>query len=206
MTKMQLLIGTANRHKRDEIKNILDFPNVEVISLADISPLPAPEENGASFEENAFIKAQYYFEKTGIPCLADDSGLCVKILDNGPGIYSSRFASLDATDMDNNDKLLRLLDKEQDRSAFYTCALAFVDGETEYATEGNFSGWIGTEFRGKNGFGYDPIFYFEDKDGIKSVAELTADKKNNISHRANALRIFHPWFKRYLDQKQLDKT
>jgi XTP/dITP diphosphohydrolase len=206
MKKFTLLIGTGNSHKREEIAAILNFPEIEILTLTDLPPLPEPVEDGGSFEANALIKARYYYQKTGIPCLADDSGLSVNALNGAPGIFSSRFAGENANDRENDDKLLSELKGVKKRDAHYTCVIAFTDGITEKTAEGKFFGKIGYEYRGSYGFGYDPIFYFEHQGKVISVAELDPKIKNNISHRANALRNFYPWFQKYLAEKLLDKS
>ena len=197
---MKLLIGTGNSHKLKEISNILDFPEVQFISLKDLPAVREPDENGLSFAENALIKARYYFDNFGIPCLADDSGLEVNALNGGPGIYSSRFAGPEAEDMDNNRLLLQKLANIEDTSANYVCVTAFVDEKNEEVFEGKFYGKIGRDFKGKNGFGYDPLFYFEHKGNLKTVAELEPEIKDSISHRAIAVHRFKAWFKNYLSE------
>ena len=153
MSTTKILIGTGNTHKLKEITNILNFSEVEFFSLTDLPPVVEPDENGQSFTENALIKARYYFEKFSTPCLADDSGLEVYALNGQPGIYSSRFAGLNASDMDNNRLLLLKLANIKDTAANYVCVAAYVDSRNEKVFEGKFYGKIGREFRGNNGCG-----------------------------------------------------
>ena len=147
------------------------------------------EENGVTFAENALIKARTVCKATGIPALADDSGLMVDALDGAPGIYSARFAGEQRNDDDNNRKLLQLLDPvgEAQRTGQFFCAIAIVlpDGR-EYAVEGICRGKILRSLQGSGGFGYDPLFYVEELG--KTFAELTLDEKNEISHRGRANR------------------
>ena len=200
MAQSKVLIGTGNAHKLMEISQILDFPDIEFLSLNDLPEIEEPEENGYTFTENAIIKARYYHKQFGIPCLADDSGLEVDALNGAPGIYSSRFAGDDAKDIDNNHLLLQKLKNINDTSANYVCVAAYVNDNIVEVFEGKFYGYIGREFRGNNGFGYDSLFYFEHKGKLKAVAELEPEIKNGISHRAIAIRRFRTWFKSYLSE------
>lgn len=200
MKSFSLLIGTGNIHKLKEISQILKIEDIDYKTLNDFPEIKEAEENGKTFAENALIKAREYYRQTGIPCMADDSGLVVPDLGGRPGIYSSRFAGENASDMDNDLKLLHKLKEYKNPAAHYVCVVAFVDDKHEECFEGHFHGFIGREFRGKNGFGYDPIFYIKKDTEIKSVAELTDFEKNKISHRAVAVNKFKPWFKKYLEK------
>lgn len=196
MTKEQKLnnlneavIATGNKHKLEEIGAILKEFNLKVLSMKDVD-LEGLEiiEDGSTFKENSLIKAKAVMEKTGKLTIADDSGLEVDVLDNRPGIFSARFAGENATDKENNNKLLRLLKDIplEERRARFVCAMAavFPNGES-LVLRGECHGVIGFEPKGEGGFGYDPLFVV--KDYNQTFAELGEEKKNKISHRAIAL-------------------
>lgn len=184
---MQLLLATHNAHKVEELRRILG-PELDGIELVGYNG-PEPVEDGASFEENALIKARAAFEHSGIPSIADDSGICVAALGGAPGINSARFAGT-RVDADNVAKLLADLKGVADRKAEFRCAAAFVMEGFEHVELGIWSGSVLEETRGKNGFGYDPIFQPE---GFEvASAELTADEKNQISHRKRAFSQLMP--------------
>lgn len=185
----EAVIATGNKHKLDEIGAILKDFKLQVLSMKDVS-LEGLEivEDGNTFEENALIKAKTVMEKTGKLALADDSGLEVDILNNQPGIYSARFAGEKATDEENNNKLLTLLNDVplEKRTARFVCAMAaiFPNGDT-IVLRGECPGIVGFEPKGNGGFGYDPLFIVEEYN--KTFAEIGEEKKNKISHRARAL-------------------
>lgn len=182
---MTILLGTKNKGKIREIKEILDLPGVKLLTYEE-RPFSEVAEEGDSFEENALLKARQICAETGLPVLAEDSGLEVPALDGQPGVRSSRFAREEATDEENIAKLLELLQGVDDRRArFRTVAvLRFPEGR-ELVTEGELWGEIALEPRGKHGFGYDPVFIPE---GLsKTLAELGPEVKNRISHRRQAL-------------------
>lgn len=185
----QAVIATENEHKLKEIGAILKDLHLEVLSIRDAG-LEGLKiiENGDTFEENALIKARAVMEKTGKLAIADDSGLEVDMLNSQPGIYSARFAGENATDDENNKKLLKLLEGVplHDRTARFVCSIAavFPNGDT-LVLRGECPGIIGLEPKGKGGFGYDPLFIVEKYN--KTFAELGEEKKNRISHRAVAL-------------------
>ena len=184
----KIVFATTNEGKVKEIKEILkDFP-IEVVSMKEMGITADIEENGATFEENSLIKARALVKLTGLPALADDSGLEVDYLNGEPGIYSARYLGRD-TDYDykNNyiiDKLSGAKGKE--RSARFVCVISLVlpDGR-EFVERGVVEGLIGYEQKGENGFGYDPIFYLPEYG--KTSAELPPEEKNRISHRGKAL-------------------
>ena len=184
----KIVIATANAHKLAEIKEILKPLPVELLSLKDFPEIPPIEETGTTFEENALLKARPVFEHCGLLTLADDSGLEVDVLNGQPGILSARYAPFpDATDADHRRFLLQeLKDKEQPWEAKFHCAIAMItpDGLL-HLFEGNCPGQILPHERGENGFGYDPIFLLPDRD--QTMAELTNEEKNNISHRGQAM-------------------
>lgn len=186
--KMKVLLASNNGHKIKEIKEILgDF--FDVVSLREAGVESDPEETGATFEENARIKAVAGMKASGMPCIADDSGLEVFALDGLPGVMSARYAGGHGDDSANNEKLLRELENASDRSARYVCVIcmAFPNGH-EIVARGECMGTILKEARGEGGFGYDPLFFFPQFG--KTFAEITAEEKNEVSHRKAALREF----------------
>ena len=184
----KIVFATTNEGKVKEIKEILkDFP-VEVVSMKEMGITADIEENGTTFEENSLIKARALAKLTGLPALADDSGLEVDYLNGEPGIYSARYLGRD-TDYDyKNNYIIDKLSgaKGEDRSARFVCVISLVlpDGR-EFVERGVVEGLIGYEQKGENGFGYDPIFYLPEYG--KTSAELPPDEKNKISHRGKAL-------------------
>ena len=192
---MRLLFATSNPHKIDEVAAILAPLGIDVVSLGELdSTIPEPIEDGATFQANAQIKAVYYAKQTKRLCLADDSGLEVDALGGRPGVYSARYAGVHGEraecDQANNKKLLEQLRgvPTQKRTARFACAmcLAEVDGAVLAETRGTFEGVIGTDPRGENGFGYDPLLYLPDVDCTSG--ELSPDQKNARSHRGIAAR------------------
>ena len=185
---MKIVIATNNQGKVKEFKQMLEPLGYEPVSLRDEGIEIEVQEDGETFAENAHIKAQAVYEICHCPVLADDSGLEIEFLGGAPGIYSARYAGEDATDEERCSKILSELEgvDESLRAARFACALyCILDDDREYSVLGTFSGFIGTEPMGENGFGYDPIFMVDEK---TSVAMLDDDEKNNISHRAEALR------------------
>ena len=179
-----IVVATNNLHKVEEYRQLIGDQKIELRSLADYPAYPGVEENGATFAENASIKALSACKYCDVPAFADDSGLEVAALDGRPGIHSSRYAP---TDEERIAKLLGELKGVTDRRARFVCVIAIAaNGEVIETFEGEVKGRIIDEPRGTNGFGYDPIFV---PDGIdKTFAELTQEEKNRISHRANAYR------------------
>ena len=181
------VFATNNQHKMDEAKQILGS-FAEIVSLNTIGFYDDIEETADSFEGNALIKAKTVFDKTGFPCFADDSGLCVLALNGRPGVKSARYANeLGPVDHSlNNQKLLNELQSQSDRSAFFVtviCAYGFSENPIYF--RGEVHGQIATDLSGAEGFGYDPLFIPQGYD--KTFAELGATIKNSMSHRANAL-------------------
>lgn len=183
---MKIVFATSNPHKLQELQKITETFGVKDIEF--ILPPKGfdPIEDGKTFEENSLIKAKEASRLTGMPALADDSGLCVDVLDGAPGIYSARYAD---TPQARIDKLLKVLDGKENRRAKFVCAMTLVGerGEVLYSVKGECFGKIAHSQAGSGGFGYDPIFLVDDKDG-KTMAELSAEDKNLISHRGQALR------------------
>ncbi|HBQ85831.1 MAG TPA: non-canonical purine NTP pyrophosphatase [Syntrophomonas sp.] len=189
MSKDRLLLSTRNLHKRREMEEILKDLDVEVLTLDEVGISTVIEEDGATFAANAIKKAGTIAILSDCITLADDSGLVVDALDGAPGIYSARFAGENATDQDNNLKLMKLLQEVEIplRTARFVCMIAICtpQGKT-FTVEGRCEGRIGLTPRGQGGFGYDPLFIPEGYD--QSFAELGEAVKNRISHRARALQ------------------
>ncbi len=189
MRTKSLVIATANRRKFHEIEAFLVGLPWDLSSLADHPPLHPPQENGSTFEENAVLKARYYCNELGIPCVADDSGLVVDALGGEPGVYSARYAGEGCADADNNAKLLAALrDVAEDRrgARFVCCAaLTMPDGRV-HVESGTVEGHIARDLRGENGFGYDPMFIPEGHE--LTFGELEPSIKAAMSHRSRAFR------------------
>ncbi len=212
-----LVVATRSRHKLGELRDLLDLPHTRLLSLDDIGVTDEAPEDGATFDENATFKARFYAERTGLPTLADDSGLEVDALGGRPGVHTRRYAGPEATDEENNVKLLGALEglPPDRRTARYRCVLALVDpgadgeasgsqrgeaaGRTARASaaepvpvvvrRGTFEGRIAQGPRGTNGFGYDPIFEPAwEEPGGRTVGLYAAEEKNRVSHRAAAAR------------------
>jgi len=186
---MKLLIATKNLHKIREIRAILrPLLDLDYLSLHDFPEYTPPEEDGSSFEENAFIKATHAAKALQCWALGDDSGLVVPALDNEPGIYSARYAGENATDKDNRIKLLQKLDQlpENDRVGYYICTMALASPVgLQKQVKGLCEGSLITTPRGNQGFGYDSLFIKYDYN--KTFAEIDEETKNRISHRRKAL-------------------
>jgi XTP/dITP diphosphohydrolase len=199
----RLLVATHSTHKLRELRELLDLPNTELVSLDDLGILDDPVEDGATFEANAAIKARAGARASGLPTVADDSGLEVDALGGGPGVRTRRYAGEKATDADNNAKLLdalRGLPPER-RGARYVCVLALAQPEQRgprgglplITARGICRGRIATEPRGTGGFGYDPIFEPEpEPPGGRTFGLWDAAEKHAISHRARAARRLAP--------------
>ena len=182
---MRLLLASTNAHKRTEVAAILAGGPVVLLDLADFPDVPEPPEDGDTFEANALQKARFVFAATGLPTLADDSGLAVDALHGAPGVRSKRFTPAATADA-NNAHLLALLGDRPDRSARFVCALALVCAAGEATLRGTCEGAIATAPRGAQGFGYDPLFLPAATPG-RAMAELSMAEKNAISHRGAAL-------------------
>ena len=183
----RIILATNNPHKIQELRILMGDVNAEIATLADIQDPPVLHEDGSSFQENALQKARAVHAATGLPTLADDSGLEVFYLNGRPGVRSARYSGIDANDERNNEKLLGEMRgvPPRRRRAQFRAVTAFVDGTTEIVTDGVCLGNLGETPRGTNGFGYDPIFL---PDGFtKTYAELGAEEKNRISHRSKAI-------------------
>jgi XTP/dITP diphosphohydrolase len=185
----KLVMATNNANKLREAREILSPLGIEVLSQREAGADCDPEENGATFAENAYIKAKAVYETVGLPTIADDSGLCVDALDGGPGVYSARYAP----EGQHCAKLLSEMKEVPDekRGAAFKCTICFLDENGHTELTGECRGAIGHEMRGTNGFGYDPVFVV----GDRTMAELSADEKNEISHRGAALRELYRFLK-----------
>ncbi|HAM15564.1 MAG TPA: non-canonical purine NTP pyrophosphatase, RdgB/HAM1 family [Eggerthellaceae bacterium] len=201
-----VILATNNAHKVSEISHALNFPGWEFKTLREMGIDSDPEEDADTFLGNARIKARAaHAASGGMAALADDSGLEVDALDGAPGVYSSRFAGEDASDQDNNDKLIADLASvpDDERSARFVCTLVFIDEDgSETVAHGKVEGRIGHEPQGEGGFGYDPLFWPDVFDGECTLAEVPQARKNEVSHRGNALRSLR--FKLELGQAKRD--
>ena len=194
-------MATNNAHKVVELSRILKPLGIDVVSAKEAGiVLDEVEETGTTFSENAFLKANAAFKKTGIASVADDSGLSVDVLNGRPGVYSARYAGENATDADRYNKLLDEMKDipNEKRSAHFTCAICCIlpDGQ-KIEVEGVCNGKIAFEPQGDGGFGYDPVFICNGK----SYAQLTAEEKDALSHRGNALRKLKTELDKYLTTK-----
>lgn len=182
---MKLLFATQNQHKISEIKKIIS-PNIAIQSLGDIHDSTDIPETGTTLEENALIKAWFVYTKFNQNCFADDTGLEVEALNGAPGVYSARYAGEPKSDEKNMIKLLEELKNKTNRKAHFKCVIALILNGKEILFEGILKGEILPEKSGTNGFGYDPIFLPENSS--KTLAEMSMEEKNKISHRAIAVK------------------
>ena len=187
---MQIILATHNRGKMKEMSSILAHLPVKLLTLDDFPQIGEIPETGETLKENAFIKAETVHQKTGLPALADDTGLEVVALDGAPGVHSSRYDGETATFEDNCRKMLQEMDgiPAEERTAQFHTVIAFVSDSGNEWTEGMVEGRILEKKQGDGGFGYDPLFYYPPLK--KTFAELNSEQKNNISHRGKALRNF----------------
>lgn len=194
-----LLLGSGNGDKARELAVLLEGLPWEVRSLRDFPPAVEPEETGATFEENALLKARYYSAQFGVACVADDSGLEVDALDGAPGVYSARYAGPGCTYADNNRKLLDALEGVpwHERTARFRCCAALVipsSGKT-HVEMGTVEGHIAISCEGTNGFGYDPLFVPAGED--RTFGEMPPEEKHAISHRGQAFARMRAWLEEY---------
>jgi XTP/dITP diphosphohydrolase len=190
---MELLLATTNEGKIKELRKILGEEGFELIGLGDWAT--EVEETGETFTENALLKARYYHQVSGLPTIADDSGLEVEALQGAPGVYSARYAGPGASDL---DRLIKLLEEMKEaptekRAARFVCGAALVWNGGERVFAGEAHGTLLKELRGQGGFGYDPIFYYAPLG--KTFAELTDKEKAEVSHRGIAFRQLAAWLK-----------
>ena len=195
---MKFVLASHNRGKLKEMQEILGQLGVEVVLQSDLGLDLEPEESGTTFTENAAIKAKAVMEASGLPAIADDSGLCVDALNGAPGVWSARYGGLD----DNAARyrlLLNNLRGATNRAAHFHCAVVccFPNGDVVTA-QGDCPGTIAFVPMGEGGFGYDPVFFVPEK--RKTFAQLSAEEKNTISHRGNALRAFAVELRNYMEK------
>ena len=190
---MKVVLASKNRHKLEEISKITEKFDMELVLQSELGVDIDVEETGTTFEENSFIKAEAVMKATGLPALADDSGIAVDALNGEPGIYSARYGFDES--LDDWGRLLLLLKNTEhvpdgERQAQFVCVITMVtpDGQTIQA-RGEIHGELTREARGENGFGYDPIFYYPPLG--RTTAELSPEEKNEVSHRGNALKVFY---------------
>ena len=194
----KLVLATNNSHKKLEMSALLSHLGIIIVGLDDFPQIGEIEETGTTLLENSLIKARTVHKITGLPALADDTGLEVDALDGAPGVYSARYAGNNPSYEDNINKLLFELKGLQldNRNARFRTVISFVDDNEELLSEGVIEGVITLDSRGRDGFGYDPIFQPESYD--RTFAEMEQDEKNLISHRARALekmkKILEPYF------------
>ncbi len=197
-----LIIATRNQGKTAEITELLSGFPIKIKNLDDFGPIPEVEEDGETFDENAYKKASFTARILGYPALADDSGLLVDALDGAPGIFSARFAGPQATDEERCQKLLQQLDGVSNRMAAFECVLSIaVPTGPALTYEGRCEGILTDAPRGANGFGYDPIFYYTPMK--KTFAELTRQEKSQVSHRGKALKQVRDEFDKVMQWLQI---
>ena len=189
--KRTVVVATGNAHKVVEIEAILSpaMPGVRFVALGELGDYPDPVEDGSTFADNALIKARAAQAETGLSmAVADDSGLVVDALDGAPGIFSARWAGEHGNDAANNEKLMREMAEVPDdrRTARFHSSVVLVRGDEVLCGDGDCEGTVGRDPRGEHGFGYDPLFLPSETPG-RTMAELTLDEKNQISHRFHAL-------------------
>lgn len=196
----KIVLASGNKGKLKEFNQVLADLGVEVVPQSEFNVSDA-DETGLSFVENAILKARHAAEVTGLPALADDSGLEVDALQGAPGIYSARFSGEDATDAKNNELLLEKLEgiPSEQRSARFRCVLVFMrhaNDPTPLICQGSWEGTILERASGSNGFGYDPLFWIPELE--KASAELAPEQKNKLSHRGQAVQLLKQSIKPYL--------
>jgi XTP/dITP diphosphohydrolase len=192
-----LVIATRNKGKTLEIKALLKGFPVEIKNLDDFGPIPHLEEDGDTFDENAYKKASFAARILGLPALADDSGLTVEVLDGAPGIHSARYAGENATDEQRYLQLLDEMEGKSNRKAAFECVISIaVPTGPALTYEARCEGLITTEPAGSNGFGYDPVFFYPPYN--KTFAQITIEEKNRISHRGKALAELRSEFDKVL--------
>ncbi len=188
----EIVVASTNKGKIREFKEMLEPMGYTVKSLADFPDMPEIEENGTTFEENAVIKAQSVTDRYGIEAISDDSGLSIDAFGGEPGIHSARYLGHDTSYDYKNRVILERMEKESNRNCHYTCAIAVTRPNEEPVVFCDIVECeIAKEPKGENGFGYDPIVYYAPLQ--KTMAEMTKDEKNTISHRGKAIRRFEAW-------------
>jgi XTP/dITP diphosphohydrolase len=195
--KITLVIATRNKGKTAEIKDFFRGFSVDIKNLDDFGPIPHLEEDGDTFDENAYKKASFTARILGLPALADDSGLLVEALDGAPGVHSARYAGENATDKQRCLKLLDAIIGKKNRKAAFECVISIaVPADPALTYEARCEGVIAEQPAGSNGFGYDPVFFYPPYN--KTFAQLTREEKNRVSHRGKALAEFKSEFDKVL--------
>ena len=198
-----IVLATQNRDKREELQEALSEFTVKILSLNDFPFIEEIEEVGKTLLENSMIKAKTVHNLTQLPVIADDTGLEVEALNGAPGIYSARYAGEDVTYEDNVNKLLAEMENIplENRKAQFRTVISFVDKDRELWTEGRIKGIIGESAKGKNGFGYDPVFFVPELE--KTFSELSIGEKNRISHRGLAMKKFRILLREYISDQSI---
>tara|TARA_B100000949_G_C14212497_1_gene420867 strand:- start:397 stop:1014 length:618 start_codon:yes stop_codon:yes gene_type:complete len=198
-----IVLATQNRDKREELQEALSEFTVKILSLNDFPFIGEIEEVGQTLLENSMIKAKTVHNLTQLPVIADDTGLEVEALNGAPGIYSARYAGEDVTYEDNVNKLLAEMENIplENRKAQFRTVISFVDKDRELWTEGRIKGIIGESAKGKNGFGYDPVFFVPELE--KTFSELSIGEKNRISHRGLAMKKFRILLREYISDQSI---
>tara|TARA_Y100000780_G_C13585311_1_gene378462 strand:- start:211 stop:828 length:618 start_codon:yes stop_codon:yes gene_type:complete len=198
-----IVLATQNRDKREELQEALSEFTVKILSLNDFPFIGEIEEVGQTLLENSMIKAKTVHNLTQLPVIADDTGLEVEALNGAPGIYSARYAGEDVTYEDNVNKLLAEMENIplENRKAQFRTVISFVDKDRELWTEGTIKGIIGETAKGKNGFGYDPVFFVPELE--KTFSELSIGEKNKISHRGLAMKKFRILLREYISDQPI---
>ena len=202
---MKVVIATHNKDKLKELKKGLSSLSIDLLDLSSFPDIGEIVEDGDTLKENALIKAKAVYDLTGIPAIADDTGLEVDALGGKPGVYTARFAGENCSYMDNVNKMLEVMKKikKSERGAIFKTVMAFYDGKRELFSEGVVKGIIAEEKKGLGGFGYDPIFYVVEEG--KTFAEMTIEKKNIISHRGRAIKNLMPILTSYIKSSNINK-
>tara|TARA_Y100000590_G_scaffold89709_1_gene101028 strand:+ start:110 stop:727 length:618 start_codon:yes stop_codon:yes gene_type:complete len=202
---MKVVIATHNKDKLKELKKGFSTLNIDLLDLFSFPQIGEIIEDGNTLEENALIKAKYVHKITGLPVIADDTGLEVNALDGKPGVYTARFAGENCSYDDNVNKMLKVLEnvKDVNRGAVFKTVMAFIDKKSELLSEGKVKGIIAKNKKGLAGFGYDTIFYVVEEG--KTFAEMTIEKKNIISHRGKAIKNLLPKLAIYFNNKNTTK-
>ena len=198
-----IVLATHNRDKREELQEALSEFTVKILSLNDFPFIGEIEEVGQTLLENSMIKAKTVHNLTQLPVIADDTGLEVEALNGAPGIYSARYAGEDVTYEDNVNKLLAEMENIplENRKAKFRTVISFVDKDRELWTEGTIKGIIVETAKGKNGFGYDPVFFVPELE--KTFSELSIGEKNKISHRGLAMKKFRILLREYISDQSI---
>ena len=203
---MKVVIATHNKDKLKELKRGLSDLNVELLDLSHFPYIGDIEETGNSLKENAYIKAKHVYDITGLPSIADDTGLEVDALNGAPGVYSARYAGENCSYLDNVNKMLSKMKNisENKRGANFSTVMAYVDGKMELLAEGIVKGVITNKIKGIGGFGYDSIFYVHNKG--KTFSEMTIEEKNSVSHRSKAIDDLKSKLATYLTNQNMKEN